>query len=103
MKQNAFTQPSVLISRRTGIDRRWIPSKGHQPERRRGGDRRADRKRTFNQQLVAGDDTHDQDHFGASHVPSKDAPLNRLPSPESDGWGPGQSGAVSAIDAADES
>ena len=103
MKQNAFTQPSVLISRRTGIDRRWIPSEGHQPERRRGGDRRTSPKRTFNQQLVTGDETHGHDHVDASHVPSKDAPLKRLPSPEIDAWEPRQPVAVSTIDAADES
>lgn len=32
---------TTLISRRTGIDRRWIPSSDHQPERRRGMDRRS--------------------------------------------------------------
>jgi hypothetical protein len=53
--------------------------------------------------LVAGDDTHGQDHGGASHVPAKDAPLHRLPSPEHDAWEPRQSDAASATDAADES
>jgi hypothetical protein len=33
--------------RRTGLDRRWIPSKNHHPERRRGGDRRAVQQRSF--------------------------------------------------------
>jgi hypothetical protein len=86
MKQNALMQPSVLISRRTGIDRRWIPSEGHQPERRRGGDRRTDRKRAFDQQLIADDETHQQDPEGARDLPSKQGPLNQLPSPRIDAW-----------------
>jgi hypothetical protein len=86
MKQNALMQPSVLISRRTGIDRRWIPSEGHQPERRRGGDRRTDRKRALDQQLIADDETHQQDPEGARDLPSKQGPLNQLPSPRIDAW-----------------
>ena len=35
------------VSRRTGLDRRWIPSANHQPERRRRRDRRAIRNRSF--------------------------------------------------------
>ena len=34
-------------SRRTGIDRRWIPSNDHHPERRRRKDRRTIRNRSF--------------------------------------------------------
>ena len=34
-------------SRRTGLDRRWIPSANHQPERRRSHDRRTIRNRSF--------------------------------------------------------
>jgi hypothetical protein len=39
------TKPA--ISRRTGLDRRWIPSPDHHPERRSGKDRRSRRKRAF--------------------------------------------------------
>jgi len=35
------------ISRRTGLDRRWIPSANHQPERRRSRERRMIRNRSF--------------------------------------------------------
>ena len=40
-------KPSERISRRTGLDRRWIPSANHQPERRRSRDRRTIRNRSF--------------------------------------------------------
>lgn len=38
--------------RRAGLDRRWIPSKNHHPERRRGGDRRSMQRRSFSDPLV---------------------------------------------------
>ncbi len=44
MKKN---KPINAITRRTGLDRRWIPSSDHQPERRRSRDRRAIRNRSF--------------------------------------------------------
>ncbi len=44
MKKN---KPSNPTTRRTGLDRRWIPSANHQPERRRRRDRRTIRKRSF--------------------------------------------------------
>ena len=44
MKKN---KPYKPISRRTGLDRRWIPGENHQPERRRSSDRRTIRNRTF--------------------------------------------------------
>ena len=40
-------KPSKKISRRAGIDRRWIPSTDHHPERRRSRDRRTIRNRSF--------------------------------------------------------
>lgn len=52
MKNKATDQPSELISRRTGIDRRWIPCVNHQPERRRGKDRRHIRKRSLTDPLA---------------------------------------------------
>lgn len=102
MKQNALTQPLVLISRRTGIDRRWIPSEGHQPERRRGGDRRTHRKRTFNQQLISDDEMLEQDPVGARDLPSKQGPLNRLPSPRINAWRAPQIGDDTKKDVADD-
>jgi hypothetical protein len=47
--QTSKTTP--VISRRSGIDRRWIPSQNHQPERRRGKDRRKTRTRSFLESL----------------------------------------------------
>ena len=44
MKKN---KPSNPTTRRTGLDRRWIPSANHQPERRRRRDRRTIRNRSF--------------------------------------------------------
>ncbi len=44
MKKN---KPSNANTRRTGLDRRWIPSADHQPERRRSRDRRTIRNRSF--------------------------------------------------------
>jgi hypothetical protein len=47
MGNNQTKPSSASISRRTGIDRRWIPSIGYYPERRRGKDRRSNQKRSF--------------------------------------------------------
>ncbi|WP_319404564.1 hypothetical protein [uncultured Desulfosarcina sp.] len=47
MKKDKPNTPSTTISRRTGIDRRWIPSANHQPERRRSRDRRTIGNRSF--------------------------------------------------------
>jgi hypothetical protein len=44
MKKN---KPNNPPTRRTGLDRRWIPSANHQPERRRSRDRRTIRNRSF--------------------------------------------------------
>mgnify|MGYP001039386809 CR=1 FL=1 len=40
MKPEPKQTPPTSVSRRTGLDRRWIPSPDHQPERRSGVDRR---------------------------------------------------------------
>jgi len=58
-------EPGNSISRRTGLDRRWIPSANHQPERRRSRDRRTIRNRSFLEPFE-----------------SKDAPENRTLFPE---------------------
>jgi hypothetical protein len=47
MNKDKPSTPSTTISRRTGIDRRWIPSANHQPERRRSSDRRTISNRSF--------------------------------------------------------
>ncbi|MCB2145752.1 MAG: hypothetical protein KQI81_04705 [Deltaproteobacteria bacterium] len=47
MNKDKPNTPSTTISRRTGIDRRWIPSANHQPERRRSRDRRTIRNRSI--------------------------------------------------------
>ncbi len=44
MKKNKTSNPNT---RRTGLDRRWISSASHQPERRRSRDRRTIRNRSF--------------------------------------------------------
>ena len=55
MKNDPTGKPNRLISRRTGLDRRWIPSADHHPERRHGQDRRTIRKRSFLQPLAVND------------------------------------------------
>jgi hypothetical protein len=47
MNDNQTNTPNTMNTRRTGLDRRWISSSGHQPERRRGKDRRSAGKRAF--------------------------------------------------------
>ncbi len=46
MKPEPKQAPPTSVSRRTGLDRRWIPSPDHQPERRSGVDRRQSQKQT---------------------------------------------------------
>lgn len=47
MNEDPTNNSDTIKSRRTGIDRRWIPSADHQPERRRCGDRRTSRKQSW--------------------------------------------------------
>lgn len=51
MKHHTITKAITRVTRRTGLDRRWIPSTDHQPERRHGGDRRTIRQRSLSQPL----------------------------------------------------
>lgn len=46
-------KPSNPITRRTGLDRRWIPAENHQPERRRSKDRRTIINRSFLEPFVS--------------------------------------------------
>lgn len=57
MTKEPIDKPTIVTSRRTGIDRRWIPSADHQPERRRGSERRKTRKRSFLEPLDANGST----------------------------------------------
>ena len=85
-KSNESTVPAA--SRRTGIDRRWIVSHNHQPERRRGTDRRAERKRSYNDQLVLDEPEKDgRSNIGFGTESSKRIDGLTLPSPV-DGWIP---------------
>jgi hypothetical protein len=52
LNSNEKKRTTPVPSRRAGFDRRWIPSENHHPERRRGGDRRAARQRSFSDPLV---------------------------------------------------
>lgn len=72
-KKQAKTS-TPFISRRTGIDRRWITSIGHQPERRSGKDRRSTQHRSFLAPIESNDQNTKQTLFG-------DAPFNAI-SPE---------------------
>jgi hypothetical protein len=47
MNKDHLTIAGAPVSRRTGLDRRWIHSANHQPERRRSRDRRTTRKRSY--------------------------------------------------------
>lgn len=47
MKAKPKQTPPTSVSRRTGLDRRWIASPDHQPERRSGVDRRHSRPQTL--------------------------------------------------------
>lgn len=48
-------KPNKEISRRTGLDRRWIPSKDHCPDRRRSNDRRKIKNRSFLEPIETND------------------------------------------------
>jgi hypothetical protein len=55
MNKKQTHPPTGGVSRRTGLDRRWIPSSDYQPERRRGKDRRAEKPRSFMESLELND------------------------------------------------
>ncbi len=80
-------KPSVSIfSRRTGIDRRWIPSVGYHPERRKGKDRRHASKRSFpapidgkdeNTDIPAADE-HIRRESSRTHLSKRSLPEKRV-------------------------
>jgi hypothetical protein len=60
MKKNKADNPTT---RRTGLDRRWIPSANHQPERRRSTDRRTIRNRSFLEPFASKGEEADNELF----------------------------------------
>lgn len=64
-KQTKPTSP--LISRRTGIDRRWITTIGYYPERRSGKDRRLTSDRSFLSPIDYEDQSDQKKPFSDSH------------------------------------
>lgn len=63
MNKKQTCTPHTLISRRTGLDRRWIHSSDHQPERRRRGDRRTIRRRSVSEPLELGATAENKELF----------------------------------------
>ena len=63
MNKKQISNPHTLISRRTGLDRRWIHSAGHHPERRRRGDRRTIRRRSLSEPLELGATAENRELF----------------------------------------
>ncbi len=77
-------KPGKAISRRTGLDRRWIPSKGHHPERRRSRDRRTIRNRSFLEPLERNSAPQNRELFPEINIPTDrpDATSASLPRDE---------------------
>ncbi len=90
MKNKATDEPSELISRRTGIDRRWIPSVNHQPERRRGKDRRHIRKRSLTDPLAPDGATSPRAAFPEleANCPISEATSPSIAPPSQAAWPP---------------
>ena len=63
MNKRQTRNPHTIISRRTGLDRRWIHSADYQPERRRRGDRRAIRRRSVSEPLELGATAENRELF----------------------------------------
>lgn len=55
MGKEQINTSTPTMSRRTGIDRRWIASPGHHPERRSGKDRRLTHHRSFLEPIDSND------------------------------------------------
>jgi len=64
-------KPSKRISRRTGLDRRWIPSVNHQPERRRSRDRRTIRHRSFLEPIELNGAAENSERFPEINIQTK--------------------------------
>jgi hypothetical protein len=83
--QNSNSTP--FVSRRSGFDRRWIPSQNHQPERRRGKDRRNIRSRSFLEPLDA--ETMKTDDPACSDADPEERKPTPTPSDRVEKWQPG--------------
>ena len=94
MKQKAISQSSPSISRRTGLDRRWISSTDHRPERRRGGDRRAIHKRSFSEPLAVVDAPESKVPFPDIDPDSKNAEPDHSDATLVKQWRPQDPGAM---------
>ena len=82
MAQSSNSKNRIAASRRTGIDRRWIPSAGHTPERRRGEDRRKPDRQPF---LKSFDDNDADEARSLFPQIDDDAESPSSPAPLSDG------------------
>lgn len=102
MKQKAISQSSPSISRRTGLDRRWISSADHRPERRRGGDRRAIRKRSFSEPLAVVDARENKVPFPDIDPDPKNAETGHSDAALVKQWRPQDPGAMSAEDKSED-
>ncbi len=94
MKKCRTAKQNDLPSRRTGLDRRWIPSPGHQPERRRGQDRRAVKTRNFTDGFGPASETAPQKNIQPGIPPKPSLPEGEV----SDGntsWSHGQIASIS--------
>ena len=78
MKKN---KPRNAITRRTGLDRRWIPSANHQPERRRSSDRRTIRNRSFLEPLESKGAEENSELFPEINIQAKQPEAKNLALP----------------------
>jgi hypothetical protein len=87
MKKAQSSKPTPFVSRRSGFDRRWIPSQNHQPERRRGKDRRKIRSRSFLESLDT--ETMKTDDSAGSDADSEMQEARSSHSTKVEKWTPG--------------
>jgi hypothetical protein len=78
MKKN---KPRNPITRRTGLDRRWIPARNHQPERRRSADRRTIKNRTFLEPFASKAAEEDSELFPEINVQAEQPEVKLLALP----------------------
>ena len=66
-KKQTKPTSSPFISRRTGIDRRWITTVSYYPERRSGKDRRSTSDRSFLSPIDSEDQSNKKKPFSDGH------------------------------------
>lgn len=89
MNDDQTNTPTSTNTRRTGLDRRWISSSGHQPERRRGEDRRSDGKRAFAGFPKLNGAGESRELFSGNHFEIKEAGAkNETAQPNENGFTP---------------